>query len=309
MNVKQNPRAVQHPAHLMDQDIQAFVREISSDRDGFNQLAILLTHLTGVRLTNLEKDYALMANRIYPILKTHGLTTYADYLRLIGQGNPAIIQEFVSVMTTHTTQFFRQEEQISQFVNTLPGYLRSKGISRSRELRIWCAACSTGQEAYSLLFSLREAMTELSHWEVKFLATDIDMTALERAAEGQYTNSEILSLPERYRKLYLNPVQGNLQVRGQELFEIAPEMRASIRFAPHNLLDRNYPFKHQFDFIFCRNVLYYFGQVEASNSIQRIETVLAPGGYLFVGANESGYVRLPNMERIGPAIYRKIKEP
>lgn len=282
-------------------DIQALSRQLAGDKEGFNQLSILLGHLAGVRLTHVDKDYALMANRIAPILVAHGIKDYKTYIKYIGQGNPKVIEEFVSVMTTHTTQFFREEVQIQHFIDLLPGYLKAKKDAFDLELRVWCAACSTGQEAYTLALILHDVIPNIQSWRIKFLATDIDVTALGRASRGQYSKAEIVSLPEKYQKKFLQPVLGT---RGEQ-FQIAPDVVSHIRFAPLNLLDREYPFQHRFDFVFCRNVLYYFGQFDSETIVNKIEKVLSPKGYLYVGANESAYVKNSHLSRIGPAAYIK----
>jgi chemotaxis protein methyltransferase CheR len=283
------------------EDLQTLAYRLAADHHGFNQLSILLSHLTGVRLENIEKNYSLMSNRICPILISHGLKSYEEYLTLIGQGPPEVVTEFISVMTTHTTQFFREIVQIEEFQKTIPKVAQEKKTTLNTELRLWCAAASTGQEPYSLALALLESFNFSKSWTIKFLATDIDLAALEKAAKGQYSRTEIATLPQNYRSTYTREVIGS----NGELFQIDRKLQSMIQFAPLNLLERHYPFKKLFDFIFCRNVLYYFGQMDAEKIVQKMTDALAPGGHLIVGTNESSYIKVPNLERIGTAFYRK----
>lgn len=282
-------------------NLRSLSRKLMLDRDGFVQLSIVLTHLAGVQLTTDEKDRALMANRISPIMIKHGFQSYAEYLQVIGKGDPVIVKEFVSVMTTHTTQFFREREQIDFFIKHVPAYIKKKKKEMDLSLRIWCAACSTGQEAYTIALILHKVIPDYTNWDIKFLATDIDLEALKRAASGRYSDTEIASLPKEYR---LGSTIRN-QTEGTDSYQIHPKICSSIRFAPFNLLERVYPFQHPFDFIFCRNVLYYFGELYSQRIVKRLEAALVPQGCLYLGANESSYVKSGNLERIGPAVYLK----
>jgi len=283
--------------------IQTLNRNLLADQNGFARLSNLLTQLTGIHLPSTNKNQALMANRLSSIISNHGLHSYDEYFRVIGNGNKQIQDEFISALTTHTTQFFRESPQISLFKEILPDYLKYKEKKQQFEIRLWCAASSTGQEPYTLAMTLREVLpiSDFSKWNIKMLATDIDPRSLEYAAQGKYTKSEIASLPEQHRKTYVTEVNTN----GETHYQMDPRLQSMIRFARLNLLDNTYPFKHSFDFIFCRNVLIYFDEAMGMNVVRKMEAALAVEGYLFIGASESGYMKLKSLQQVLPSSYQK----
>ncbi len=281
-------------------------RDLMNDQVGFMRLSNYLGQLTGVSLPSNLKNHALMANRVGSILKTLKIKKYTEYFNILQQGDPRLINEFISALTTHTTHFFREVAQLDLFKKILIEYIKSKEKSSQTEIRIWCAAASTGQEPYSLAIIVKEvlALQPFSRWNVKILATDIDLASLEYAAKGVYTPNDISSLPAEFQH-YLS----EKKTKDISFYRIDQKLKSMIRFAPLNLMDVHYPFQNKFDFIFCRNVLIYFEDAVSTKIIGRFEDALSFGGHLIVGASESGYIKKCTLTQLAPSVYIKKNTP
>ena len=286
--------------------IQTLNRNLLADQNGFARLSNLLTQLTGIHLPSTNKNQALMANRLSSIISNHGLHSYDEYFRVIGNGNKQIQDEFISALTTHTTQFFRESPQISLFKEILPDYLKYKEKKQQFEIRLWCAASSTGQEPYTLAMTLREVLpiSDFSKWNIKMLATDISSKVLKEAYQGVYSQDKVKTVNSVLLERYFDGERSN---KGKT-YQVKDELKRLIVFRRLNLMDEVYPFKGPFDFIFCRNVLIYFDLPTQQNIIAKLLKYLAPGGYLFTSHSEN----IPSafrsqVDTLAPAVYRKIR--
>jgi chemotaxis protein methyltransferase CheR len=277
---------------------------LQQDVAGFVALSGILKERAGIFLPNNSKNICLMASRLAPILRELGLESYHEYLRLLRDPGNALEGDFISAMTTNTTQFFRESRHFEFLKLHLPALLEAKRKRFSRELRVWCAAASTGQEPYTILMCLLEAIPAIQEWDLKFLASDIDLEVLERAAKGVYTDVEVASLPAHYRQKYLDAEKKD---RNASRFRVKAELRRRIRFAPLNLLTAPFPFRHRFDIVFCRNVLIYFDRETAVGVIHRLAGAVSEEGMLFLGHSESGINRPEGMEQVAPAAYQRLR--
>lgn len=278
-------------------------QELSSDRAGFEKLAKLLHELAGIFLPMNEKNLSLMAGRLASTLRDLDLSSYGEYHSLlVSSPDKKLISEFISALTTNTTEFFRENKHYEVLRTLIPDLIRRKQAEGNREVRIWCAASSTGQEPYSLMMTLQEMLPAMPAWDVRFLATDIDLEVLQKAADGFYTESELRNIPPQLRQKYF--VSGG-ERRGEPTFRAARSLREGVRFAPFNLLTEPYPFQHPFDYVFCRNVLIYFEKATALRVIEKMSKSLAPGGYLFLGHAETGLTNADLLETVSHAVYRR----
>jgi chemotaxis protein methyltransferase CheR len=208
-------------------------------------------------------------------------------------------------MVTNESLFFRDDVPFQYLRNeALPRLVRAR--SASRTLRIWSAACSTGQEPFSIAIILREeaARLGLTGWNIDLLASDISTNALSKAKAGIFSNFEIQrGLPEATRNSYFEQVQQGWRFRQEAVIP--------IRFIQHNLLDRP-PAPGQFDLIFLRNVLIYFEPALKMQVLSRLSQSLAPDGCLFLGAAEcilDPSSPISRIEGAGSSIYRKKEKP
>jgi chemotaxis protein methyltransferase CheR len=280
-------------------DAQDFLQILQQDQEGFLAVAKLLKELSGIALEGNAKNNSLMASRLSSILRQKKIKNYNDYLKYLKQNGQAAQNEFVSALTTNTTQFFRESAHFEHLCSYLPTIMQKKMSRGESELRVWCAASSTGQEPYSILINILETLPQMTQWSLKFLATDIDLKVLEKASNGNYSLEEMESLPPMFRMKYFEM----LKDADKKYFQTKIDYSKIIHFAEFNLLDDPYPFQHKFDVVFCRNVLIYFERDEAEKVVSKILGCMNEGGVLYLGHSEGGLMQSKLGESIGPATY------
>lgn len=241
----------------------------------FEALRQFLYERSGLSLEG-DKLY-LVESRLLPIARQAGL---ADLAGLVNQmkGDRDLAQSVVDAMTTNETFFFRDRVPFEKFRNVmLPHLLASR--TADRRLRIWCAACSTGQEPYSLAMLLDEEARRLAGWNIEILATDLSRRAIESARQGLYSQFEV------QRGLPITMLLRYFQ-RAGERWQINEFLRSRVNFREFNLLS-DFRALGTFDAIFCRNVLLYFDVPTKRDILARLSRALAPDGYLLMGSAES----------------------
>jgi chemotaxis protein methyltransferase CheR len=243
----------------------------------FDFLRALLHQRSGLSLSE-EKRY-LAESRLGILCRRGGIDGLGALVqKLRYRADPALENAVVEAMTTNETLFFRDRSPFDLFRDViLPEKLAANAASRS--LRIWCAAVSTGQEAYSLAMILDEAAQRLAGWRVEILGTDISTEVLARARQGVYSQFEV------QRGL---PIQMLLRYFRQEgdKWQVDERIRAMVDLRPHNLLEANAHFG-QFDVIFCRNVLIYFDVATKAKVMAALAQRLARDGAFVLGAAET----------------------
>ncbi|MCB0403953.1 MAG: protein-glutamate O-methyltransferase CheR [Bdellovibrionales bacterium] len=284
-----------------EQNFELF-NALQKDRQGFNTLREMLHRWTGIHLTDGPASQLKMANRLTRVLCRHELRNYQQYAERLRAEKPGDIAEFVSAMTTNTTRFFREGSHFETLRTIMAEVIETKKRDKSHEIRVWCAATSTGEEAYTLAISVNEALHSEPDLKAKILATDIDLSALQRAATGIYSQERLAKLEPSLVRKYFSRCEN---ADGEAHFQVQPQIQKMVHFAPFNLHTNPYPFERGFDIIFCRNVLIYFSQETAQKIIERLTGALNPGGYLFVGHSEVGYVRAAGLKMKEYSIYRK----
>jgi len=287
---------------LFNNDAGDIKSEIKIDRASFDKLAALLGNMAGIDLPYTPKNVTLVSSRLGKILRVQGITSYADYIKPLSRGDQAATSEFISAMTTNTTQFFREDAHFKILKKILPTILEEKKRLQNRQLRIWCAASSAGQEPYTIAMTLLESIPAASSWSIKLLASDIDLKILEYAVRGVYTSAEAQSAPKLILQKYFDSRTDN----GEKRFRVKKEVRELVTFAPFNLLNESYNFKQPFDLIFCRNVLIYFTRPNAATVVDKLANCLHPEGYLFLGHSEAGMVRSPTLKAVSHAVYSRV---
>ena len=243
----------------------------------FYFIAGLLKERSGLFLTP-EKIYLLDA-RLLPIARKHGFAGLEELFNALRTGwHEAIASDVVDAMTTNETSFFRDQHPFEALrKHVLPGLIKRRENQRS--LRIWSAACSTGQEPYSLAMVLRDDFPQLAGWRIEILGTDLSPSVLERARAGTYSTFEVQrGLPIKLLLRHFEETPNGWRIKD--------ELRRDIRFAPVNLLHALNALG-TFDIVFCRNVLIYFDRTTKAAAFERIADRLAPDGALFLGGSES----------------------
>lgn len=241
-------------------------------------LADFLLKSSGLNL-GTDKSY-LLESRLMPIANSLGMQGIEDLVcSLKVAGNQEIKTSVIEAMTTNETLFFRDKKPFDDLVQRmLPEIMEQR--RHQRKIRIWCAACSTGQEPYSILMAIREQMPAFANdWKLELVATDLSDQVLVKARAGVYSQFEVQrGLSIQMLMKYFNKVN--------EGWEIKQELRSLVSWKQLNLLEH---FRHlgQFDIIFCRNVLIYFDTATKKSILDRMAQQLEPHGYLVLGGAET----------------------
>jgi len=225
-----------------------------------------------------EKQY-LVESRLLPVARRAGVANLGELVAVLKAGqHSSLMTEVVEAMTTNESFFFRDKTPFEHLRQTImPALLAAR--KNLKTIRIWCAAASTGQEPYSLAMYLKEIERDVVGWRIELLATDLSTGVLEKARAGVYTQFEV------QRGLPIQLLIKHFTQTG-ELWQIAPELRAMVRYRQFNLL-ADFSQLGIFDLIFCRNVLIYFDQDTKIDVLNRLARVTANDGYLILGAAET----------------------
>ena len=263
----------------------------------FQQIAQYIHAHYGIHLKDEKKT--LLVGRLQQLvhkLEMNSFSEYYNYLVTDRTGNAA--KSLINHISTNHTYYMRESDHFFFLRDhCLPQISPQKS---NRDVRIWCAGCSSGEEAYTLAMILEDFYgSQLPSWDKKLLATDISTQALEKAITGTYSADAVGSLPVLWRTKYLRKVS-NLQ------YEILPKIKEEILFRRFNLMAPTLPFKKKFHAIFCRNVMIYFDGPTKDKLIQQFYEATEPGGYLFLGLSESIDRNLFGYKYVQPSIYRKV---
>lgn len=245
--------------------------------DDFEMLATLLKQRSGLMLTN-DKAY-LLETRLMPVARKHGLKDLDQLCSEVRLKKPQkLIEDITEAMTTNESLFFRDSKPFDQFRQLLlPQLLKSRAATK--KIRIWSAACSSGQEPYSLAMILKEEQAKLNGWQIEITATDISDEMLDKAQAGIYTQFEV------QRGLPIQMLVKYFKQNGDK-WHIEPSLKSLISFKPFNLLDHPRGLG-KFDIVFCRNVLIYFDHPTKGEVLSNISDVLAKDGVLYLGGAET----------------------
>ncbi|MCS3663866.1 CheR family methyltransferase [Salinibacter ruber] len=256
------------------------VAEASLSRQTFNRLRDLVREHAGIDFPD-EKRY-LLESRVKPRLLAQEVPDFETYADRLEQGDTREIARLVNAVTINETAFFRHPSQFEALEDTiLPELVRLHQQERSGPMRLWSAACSAGDEAYSLAILIWETI-EPRHprMDYEIVGTDIDTAVLEEARAGRYRKRSVRNVPPAYLRDYFD--------RSGEAFVVDPAIRDMVEFRPLNLTDaQDMRRMRNFDLIMCANVLIYFNETSKKDVLQGLYRSLRPGGYLFVGGSEA----------------------
>jgi chemotaxis protein methyltransferase CheR len=251
-----------------------------SDKD-FEQLRDFIYNICGMYFHTTKKYF--LESRLTRRMEASGIKTYQDYYLLLKSPRGSEELKFLmDEITTNETYFFRNVPQLSALENKLlPELVEVKNKMGFRKLRIWSAASSSGEEAYTMAMILLEKRTTLlKDWIIEIVGTDINETVVAQAKEGIYNAYSVRNIPDVYKRKYIREDNGK--------FILSPEVKKFVTFNKLNLYeDSKMIFMKSFDFIFCANVLIYFDTASKSKVVQHFYNNLQPYGYFFVGQSES----------------------
>lgn len=210
-----------------------------------------------------------MKRRIDSLIAKHGYKGYEDYVSAL-KTDKAIFEEFVTYLTINVSEFYRNPDQwILMDKEIIPELINKFG----KNLKIWSAACSTGDEPYSLVMALSK---HIPLNMIHITATDLDKQVIAKAKTGLYNEKSIAGIPDDLKKKYFTKVGAS--------YQISDEIKSRVEFKEHNLLENNYA--TGFHMIVCRNVLIYFTEEAKDDVFRKFYSSLAPGGILFIGSTE-----------------------
>ncbi len=243
----------------------------------FEFIAQLLYQRSGLVITQ-EKAY-LLESRLNPVARKWDLDGFdALIAALRSNKEERLLVDVTEAMTTNESFFFRDNRPFDQFKEIVLPHLLEARAAR-KQIRVWSAACSSGQEPYTLAMILKEEAAKLAGWKVEIVATDLSTEILQKAKEGLYSQFEV------QRGLPITLLMKHFTQEGEK-WRISEEIRSMVSYRPFNLLDSPTALG-TFDVVFCRNVLIYFDQATKGQVLSRIAQIMPADGYLYLGGAET----------------------
>lgn len=262
----------------------------------FRQLADYIKLNYGINLK--EEKQTLLIGRLHNVLKQAGFNNFTEYYKYIISGKSGdAVTTLIDKITTNHTFFMREADHFEYFKDKVLPFLIS--TIKDKDLRIWCAACSSGEESYTLAMILDEFLgKDKILWDTKILATDISEKVLNIAKKGIYGSERIEPLPNRWKINYFKKLDDENSV-------LIDKIKNEVIYRKFNLMDNVFPFKRKFHTIFCRNVMIYFDSKTQTDLVNKFYDHMEYGGYLFIGHSESLNRYTTKFKYIMPAVYRK----
>ena len=248
--------------------------------EDFRRIASMLYADAGIHLP--ESKATLVYSRLAKRVRLLGLESFHAYCELVATPDSGVDerQRMLAALTTNVTRFFREPHHFTHLRdNVLPPLLAA--ARQGREVRIWSAGCSNGQEAYSIALTILELMPEAANYDVRILATDIDPNVVAEGRAGEYSSSVVDAVAPDLRKRWFTPIKG----AGETRYSVHDELRTLVTFRELNLIG-NWPMRRKFNAIFCRNVVIYFDEGTQKKLWGRFLPALTAGGYLYIGHSE-----------------------
>lgn len=260
------------------------------------EFKILVNYIKKEYGIDLSKKRVLIEGRLYNTMRERKFSSFSQYMNLLFRdktGNEAI--NLINRLSTNHTFFMREHQHFEyMYNNVLPFWEENNKL---RNLNIWSAGCSSGEEAYSIAMILDDYFgSKKDLWNIKIIATDISMNSLEKAKRAIYTEANVDNVPKLWKKKYFIDNKDGT-------FKVCDKIRKSVFFKPFNLIE---DFSHQlFDLIFCRNVMIYFDLKTKEELISKFYDVTKKDGFLFVGHAEIVNRRNTEYNYVKPAVYKR----
>ena len=247
---------------------------------------------------DLSEKRVLVNGRLETYFLRNGYNSFDEFMKkVLDDPKGEAAESLINVLTTNHTYFMRESEHFDYLVKVVLPYLKVRAAG-SKDLRIWSAASSTGEEPYALAMYLMDYFgLENSAWDTRILATDVSTRVLEHAVKGVYLKEQIEPLPEKWKRRFFQKIEN-------EQYQVKDELKNQVFYRRFNLMDP-FPFKRRFHVVFLRNVMIYFKDDVKYNLVQKVYDFMEPGGYLFIGQTESLDKTKMKFDYIQPSIYRK----
>ena len=261
-------------------------REFTFVEQDFERVRTLIRRHAGIHLSDSKHD--LVYGRLARRLRATGLSTFSGYLARLEQDGQEL-EAFINALTTNMTCFFREPHHFS---------LLAQQLRSLRGIRIWCAACASGEEPYSIAMTVRETLGEDA--PVEIMASDLDSHMLEVARVGRYPTGEVEKLGKDRMARFFEP-------DGPGCWRVKEGLRRLLRFSRINLMDRQFPIAEPQDAIFCRNVMIYFQRDTQRAVLEKFLPLLAPDGRLYMGHAEHLHWASDLVRPLGQTVYAPVR--
>lgn len=246
----------------------------------------------------LGKKRVIVEGRMKNYLVSNGYKSYEEYMDIVERDRSGeAAASFANMLTTNHTFFMREFEHFTFLRCVVLPQLKIRE-QRTKDLRIWCAAASSGEEPYTIAMVMMDFFgLEQSEWDTTVLATDISTRVLERAVRGIYDKEELAELPETWKRRYFKKYSDSQ-------CQVSEQLRAQVLFRQFNLME-SLPFRKKLHVVFIRNVMIYFDEETKNQLLERIYDCMEPGGYLFIGSTETINRDKTRFHYVKPSIYQK----
>ena len=289
----------------MSSVLTAITNSMELSNEDFLRLAGFIRADFGIHLTEAKK--VMLETRLRRRLTQTGSSTYADYVDFLftEEGMRSELVHMVDAICTNKTDFFRESAHFDFLVDELLPEMFGAGYGNPDHrgpLRVWSAACSTGEEPYTLAMVMADYQREYPTFDFSILASDISTRVLDHARMAVYGEERVIPVPDEMRHRYLR--RGRHDYAG--MVRVSPQLRSKVDFQRVNLTDSSWHPREQFDIAFLRNVIIYFDRETKRDVVAKVIRRIRPGGYLFVGHSETLFdMKLP-LEMVRPTVYRRV---
>jgi chemotaxis protein methyltransferase CheR len=278
-------------------EMNSYLMEITDQE--FDQMRRLIYDRFGINLT--EQKRSLLISRLQKYIRAKGFSSFKKYYELLTKDkSEEELGQLVDRVSTNYTFFNRENDHFEFFRKiALPTIINQLRGQNRKDLRVWCAGCSSGEEAYMLLMLMHEYLgSQYTSWEAGILATDISAQALAKAQSAIYSEERVDNLPHELKKKYMHKFDpSNWQVN--------EDVKRGAVIRRLNLMNPTFPFKKPFHIIFCRNVMIYFDQATRDTLVRKFHQFTESGGYLFIGHSETLGRGHQLYKYVQPALYKK----
>ena len=250
-----------------------------------------------------DQKMQLVRARLGKRVREGGFRSFKEYYNhVVNDPSGEELCELLDSISTNTTHLFREPRHFDLLKELVKRWATDKARrAGDRTLRIWSAACSSGEEPYSIVMTAHDVMRELPSFDLKILATDISIQMLSQAKLGLFEPHRVGTVPPALKNRYLLKRLED----GKNLLQVAPELRKLVTFSRFNLMTPSFPFRYGFHVIFCRNVMIYFDRPTQQSLVNKFASHLQNGGHLMIGHSESLNGIEHPLSYVEPTVYRK----
>lgn len=268
----------------------------------FNELVRIIYDKTRIQMS--EHKRALVTSRISKRIRALNMSSFKEYIDYLKGAPDEEVTNFVNAVTTNKTDFFRENKHFEYMKTTfLPNWEKSYKEGKVNNLRIWSAACSTGEEPYTIAMTLHDYFGErFNHYDIKILASDIDTNVLSHACAGIYKEETVETIQTNTLKKYFLKGTGN----NAGLYKVKNILQKCISFRQLNFKDEDFDIHTKFDLIFCRNVIIYFDKEFQKELFNKFYRYMKEDSYVFIGHSETLFGISDLFKYISSNIYKKI---